>query len=273
MRNRRLLLLLALGSGLLTAALVYTYTASLSKQARQPAYRMVPIVVARTVIPARTTILPAMLEVKKIPEPAVLPNSVRDPKEAVGAVTRDALVAGEPVIRDRLWPKGQQPGLTFTIPPGKRAVTVAVNEVVGVGGFVKPGDQVDILATFDKEFMGEDSTIPILQGIQVLAVAQTMKDDGKSDAKIATTVTVAVTLEEAVRLTLAEERGKLRLALRPAGVDEKVKVQPATPAGLRGERSAAPVLVRPRPVVRVEKPAGTTVEIIRGHQRDVVQVQ
>jgi pilus assembly protein CpaB len=279
MRNRRLLLLLALGSGLLTALLVYSYTATLSRQATQPAYRMVPIVVARTGIPARTAILPAMLEVKKLPEPVVLPNNVRDPQEAVGAVTRDAVVAGEPIIRDRLWPKGQQPGLTFTIPPGKRAVSVAVSEVIGVGGFVKPGDRVDVLATFEQEFLGEHSTLSLLQGVPVLAVAQTMKDDGQSDAKIATTVTLAVTLEEAVRLTLAEERGKLRLALQPAGQEEKVKVVAATPASLRGGRPAAApgpapaARPAPPPVVRVEKPAGTTVEIIRGSRRDVVQVR
>ncbi|MDI6869859.1 MAG: Flp pilus assembly protein CpaB [Bacillota bacterium] len=272
MRNRRLLLLLALGSGLLTAVLVYSYTASLTKQARQPAYKMVPIVVARTAIPARTAILPAMLDVKKLPEPAVLPNILRDPKEAVGAVTRDAVVAGEPIIRDRLWPKGQQPGLTFLIPPGRRAVTVAVNEVSGVGGFVKPGDQVDVLATFDKEFLGEHSTVPLLQGVQVLAVAQTMKDDGKTDAKIVTTATLAVTLEEAVRLTLAEERGKLRLALRPAGQEEKVKVRAATAASLRGERAPVPAAAPPA-IVRVDKPAGVLVEIIRGAERDVVRVR
>lgn len=266
MRNRRLLLMLAVGSGLLTAALAYTYTASLTNQAGQPTYKMVPIVVARTAIPARTSILPAMLEVKRLPEPAVLPNSLRDPEEAVGAVTRDAVVAGEPLIRDRLWPKGQQPGLTFAIPAGKRAVTVAVNEVVGVGGFVKPGDLVDVLATFDREFFGQESTVTVLQGVQVLAIAQTMKDDGKADAKVSTTVTLAVTLEEAQRLTLAEERGKLRLALRPSGGESPVKVPAATAANLLGGRPA------PRPAVRVTPP-GTVIEIIRGADRDLVRVR
>lgn len=274
MRNRRLLLLLALGSGLLTAVLVYAYTASLTRRAVQPAFKMVPIVVARTAIPARTAILPAMLDVKELPEPAVLPNNLRDPKEAVGAVTRDALVAGEPILRDRLWPKGQQPGLTFVIPTGKRAVTVAVNEVIGVAGFVKPGDVVDILGTFDKEFLGEESTVAVLQGVEVLAVAQTMKDDGKADAKVTTTVTLAVTLEEAERLTLAEERGKLRLVLRPAGLEEKLAVRGATPASLQG---AGPVRAVPRPiprpVIRVERPEFKTIEVIRGGQRDLVQVR
>jgi Flp pilus assembly protein CpaB len=126
MRNRRLLLILALGSGLLTAVMVYFYTASMGQRTNQPVYKMVTVVVARTAIPARTMILPAMLEVKELPEPAVLPNNVRDQNEVVGAVTRDALVAGEPVLKDRVWPKGTQPGLTFAIPAGKRAVTVAI---------------------------------------------------------------------------------------------------------------------------------------------------
>ncbi len=266
MRNRRLLLLLALGSGLLTAVLVYAYTTSLTKQVMKPTYRTVPVVVARTAIPARTVILPAMLEVKKIPEAAILPNIVRDPNDVVGAVTRDAVVAGEPIIRERLWPRGQQPGLTFTIPAGKRAITVAVNEVVGVGGFVKPGDLVDVLATFEKEFMGEDSTLSLLQGVQVLAVSQSMKDDGKADAKVATTVTLGVTLEEAVRLTLAEERGKLRLVLRPPVPEKELKIPPATPASLKKAVSAPARTVVPKPVVK-------TVEIIRGSRREVIQVR
>lgn len=270
MRNRRLLLLLALGSGLLTALLVYTYTASLTKQAK-PAYQLVPIVVARTAIPARTAILPAMLDVKQLPEPAVLPNNLRDPQDAIGAVTRDAVVAGEPIIRDRLWPKGQQPGLTFVIPPGKRAVSVAVSEVIGVAGFVKPGDLVDVLGTFTKEFYGADTTLTVLQGVQVLALAQTMKDDGKADAKVATTATLAVTPEEAERLTLAEERGKLRLALRPAGTDDTLKLRPATTASLAGERPPAPVVRRP--AVTVTRPPEILVEVIRGGERDLVRLR
>lgn len=273
MANRRLLLFLALGSGLLTAVLVYAYTASLTQQAKLPAYKLVQVVVAQTAIPARTTITDAMLEVKKLPESAVLPGSVRDPNEAVGAVTRDAVVAGEPLIRDRLWPKGQQPGLTFDIPAGKRAVTVAVNEVIGVGGFVKPGDMVDILGTFAKEFFGEDGTVTVLQDVQVVAVAQAMKDDGKADAKVSTTVTLAVTPEEAQRLTLAEERGKLRLALRPAGNADRVKLPAATAQNIQGEKPAPPSSA-PRPVIKVlPPPPGVSVEIIRGSQRDVIRVK
>lgn len=267
MRNRRLLMVLALGSGLLTAVLVYYYTATVAKQAGQPDYKMVPIVVARTAIPARTSILPAMLDVKELPEPAVLPNNLRDPEEAVGAVTRDAVVAGEPIIRDRLWPKGQQPGLTFVIPAGKRAVTVAVNEVVGVGGFIKPGDLVDILATFDKAFFGQESTVTVLQGVQVLAIAQAMKDDGKADAKVSTTVTVAVTLDEAQKLTLAEERGTLRLALRPSGTEPAAKVTATTASNLQPERP------RVRTAYRPPAPSGVTVEIIRGSSRDLIRVR
>ncbi|MGE5507740.1 MAG: Flp pilus assembly protein CpaB [Chitinophagales bacterium] len=280
MRNRRLLLLLALGSGLLTAVMVFFYTASVNKRASQPAFKMVTVVVARTPIPARTSILPAMLDVKRLPEPAVLPNYVRSESEVVGAVTRDALVAGEPVLKDRLWPKGTQPGLTFAIPAGKRAVTVAVNEVVGVAGFIKPGDLVDVLGTFEKELLGADTTATVLQAVQVLAIAQKTKDEGKDEAKVSTTVTLAVTLEEAQKLTLAEERGKLRLVLRPAGgVADLAKPKPATAGDLIGAplRSApaaqpAPAPTPPKPAVRVDL-SRHTVEVFRGSRRDTVEVQ
>src|SRR5690606_36281457 len=109
----------------------------------------------------------------------------------------------------------EQPGLTFSIPPDKRAVSVGVNEVIGVAGFVKPGDRVDVLATFDRNFSGQDMTTTILQDVQVLATAQETESDPEK-AEVTTTVTLAVSLDEAERLTLAEERGTLRLVLRPA---------------------------------------------------------
>lgn len=116
------------------------------------------------------------------------------------------------MLWSRLLPKGTVPGLSYNIPEDKRAVTVAVNEVIGVAGFIKPGDKVDVIATF--AFDPPQSTT-ILQNVTVLAIAQEMQSDAEQKAKLSTSVTFALSPSQAERLVLAESLGEIRLALRP----------------------------------------------------------
>lgn len=273
MRNRKLLMLLAVVSGLVTSFLVYAFVSSETKGKGQPAIKMIEVIVAKSNIPARTAITAAMLEKREIPQQVTLPDVVTKEEDAVGAVAKESILAGETVVKGRLWPKDGRPGLTFVIPPGRRAVTIKVDEVIGVAGFVKPGDYVDVLGTFDQETMGKDLTGTVLQHVQVLAISQQMQDDGKQDAKVSTTVTLSVSLEEAQKVTLAEERGKLRLVLRPPTSETLKEVPVVTPESVVQQRatprpSAAPprttVVITPKPVV---------IEVIRGSRVDQVKVQ
>lgn len=202
--------------GLVSAGLVYTYVQGLTTPPSRPV-TLVPVVVPTRAIPARAVITPDMLERRALPVDYMHADAITDLKEAEGRITRAELVTGEPILRGRLFPPGETPTMTFAIPPGKRAVTVAVNEVIGVAGFVKPGDRVDVLGTFDSPLATTPTTVTILQDVEVLAISQEMNLDEREKARLATTVTLAVSLAEAERLTLAEERGSLRLVLRPAG--------------------------------------------------------
>lgn len=128
------------------------------------------------------------------------------------------LFKGEPVLPTKIKEAANSSALALLLPPDRRAVTIPINEVRGVGGFVKPRDRVDIILT-EKKSSKEDKKAPprtskvLLQDIQILAVGQDTKLD-ENKPKVASSVTVAVTLDEAQKLALATTVGYLSLALR-----------------------------------------------------------
>ena len=216
MYRGKLMLIMALVMGLFTAGLSYYYIRNLTTSTPvAQKMKMAKVVVAKATIPSRTLITPDMVYLREMPEELIHPDALKRLDEAVGSIARSEILLGEQVFRSRILKKGEALGLVLSIPPGKRAVTVKVNEVIGVGGFVKPKDHVDILGTFSADKAGVDTTVTVLQDVEVLAVAQEMDDRDKGKAKVPTSVTLAVTPEEAEKVTLAEEIGSLRLALRP----------------------------------------------------------
>jgi|GEM_PF-6893876 len=119
-----------------------------------------------------------------------------DPNMLVGRVARQDLFPGEPIFKQKVSGSDTHGGLTALIPPGMRAVTVAVTEIKGVAGFVKPGDRVDVLTTFELDKTGGGQaarkTKTVLQDVLVLASAQTMVDDNKYKIDTPTGVTKGV---------------------------------------------------------------------------------
>ena len=109
---------------------------------------LVYVVVANTKISAHTEIRASMLAWRKVPKDALHADAVQNLQDLQGRITAADILAGEQVLWSRLLPKGVVQGLAYNIPNDKRAVTVAVNEVIGVAGFIKPGDRVDVIATF-----------------------------------------------------------------------------------------------------------------------------
>lgn len=287
MRPRGILIAAVL-LGLATSALVYTYVSRLSGPPAEE--KRVNVVVASSELQPRSVVRSGMVRIAQVPLSTVHPDAVISMAEVEGRIVKDAILPGEQVLRSRLYGELERPGLTFAIPPGKRAVSVAVNEVIGVAGFVHPGDDVDVLATFDKDFSGVDMTTTVLQGVKVLAISQETRTNSEQ-AKLSTTVTLAVTLEEAERLTLAEEKGSLRLALRPAQFADEIRVSGATVKEVLGQGNGAnAVASAPRPATnpapsaanstpppaRVsppppapKPPEPVEVEVIRGTRREI----
>jgi pilus assembly protein CpaB len=196
------------------------------------------------------------------------------------------ILLDEPILEGRLATRGSGLGLAPTIPVGMRAVSVRVNDVAGVAGFVIPGMHVDVLVT-GKPPNGEgDMTSTCLQNIQVLSAGATMQPDARGTAMPAPTVTLLVTPDQAETLTLAGADGKVQLVLRNSS-DQAIEKTPGRYVGelYTGQRlpPAKPVVAaapRPKPVVVAKEappapvvlaapPPPDQVVVIRGNVRTV----
>lgn len=202
----------------------------------------------------------------------------------VGRGVITPVVMNEPLLTTKLADKEAGGGLPIVIPEGMRAVSVKVDEVIGVAGFVTPGTRVDVLVTMAPGTEGQTNiTRVILQNIQTLAAGQTVQRDVEGKPQTVTVITLLVTPEQAERLTLASSEGRIQLALRNTLDATEVRtpgMQAATLMG-RGTRAAAPVVrtveVRgtstARPAQSAPRQTGnnqtgtTVVETIRGGER------
>jgi len=130
-----------------------------------------------------------------------------------------SMEVGEPVLTSKVTVPGQRAKLSTAIGPGMKAVSIRVNDVLGVAGFVLPGDRVDVMLTSSQGRSGEAYVDVLLQGVKVLAIDQTV-DDRKDQPSVVKTVTFEVSTEEAQKLTLGANSGTLSLALRSIASSE-----------------------------------------------------
>src|SRR5213593_274475 len=197
------------------------------------------------------------LDRKDLPRGVFLKTS-----DVVGRAVAVPIFAGEIVLNAKLATKGSGDGLTALIEPGMRAVSVQVNEISGVSGFIQPGTRVDVL--FTRTFSnGDAATITILQNVKVIAYGRQLDASAKIDAATRPTVaTLLVTQEEAQKVVLAQQRGRIQLVLRN-GLDDKVGefTDPVASGdlGIEEPRRPQPAPVRPilppDPVARASKAA------------------
>jgi len=176
------------------------------------------------------------------------------PGDLVDRAVAVPILSGEIILAGKLAAKGSGEGLTALIEPGKRAVSVQVNEISGVSGFIQPGTRVDVL--FTRTFSnGDAATTTILQNVKVIAYGRQLDPSAKVDPRDTTRPTVAtllVTQDEAQKLVLAGQRGRIQLVLRN-GLDEDVNefTDPIASAdlGIEEPRKIQPAPVRPAVVV------------------------
>jgi pilus assembly protein CpaB len=214
------------------------------------------------------------LRVIQWPANAVPSDVFSTPDEVVGRGLVMPVIQNEPILPMKLAPKEAGAGLPPVIPPGYRAVSVRVNEVIGVAGYVLPGTHVDVVVTVSPTSQQVDMTSKvILTNVQVLAAGTKIDRATDKDKPIpVTVVTLLVSPEEAERLTLASSEGKIQLALRNPLDRETPTTRGVRPAALLGAVPVAPA-ARPRVAhqaakVEVVAPAPPiTVEIIRGDKR------
>ena len=144
----------------------------------------------------------------------------------------EAIDPGEPVLSAKITGDGARATLSAALDPGMKAISIRVNDVLGVSGFVRPGDRVDVMLT--RHGKGDNLNVDVLlQGVKVLAVDQSA-DDRKDKPSVSKTVTFEVTTEEAQRLTLGATVGTLSLALRNIASSGVEPTRPITVADLGG---------------------------------------
>ena len=217
MRNKRLIiaLLAAITFGLIAAVSVKQYL--LSAQAFN---RTNDVVVAKVDIPVGSRIIPEQLAVAQFPADVTPAGAIAKIDEnLIGRVAITAISPKDPVTESKLAPVGSLGGLSSVIPEGYRAMTVKVDDVVGVSGFILPGTLVDVVVVIQppKGTANEEMISKIvLQNIKVLASGQNI-DKPKNDREVERSVkavTLQVTPEQAEKLALASSEGKLQLVMR-----------------------------------------------------------
>jgi pilus assembly protein CpaB len=241
------------------------------------------VAVAQVDISLGARLTPDMVRMVDWPSNALPPGAINDPKLLETRVTRTSIQHGEPIMEGKLAPPGTQGGLSAVVAEGKRAMTVRVNDVVGVAGFALPGNFVDILVNTQddraKASGGAELAISkiVLERILVLAVAQeSSRDDNKP--KVVNAVTLELTPDQVEKLDLARSVGTLSLVLRNQIDPAPVNTGGATKESLLGlkplepvaaPRAAAPAPVRQAP--RAPAPPAESVKVITGMDTRVQQ--
>ena len=238
MKNTRALVMIAIS---VVAAVAAVWVAA-RWVAQESAMNTGRIVVAATDIDIGSRLTPPMLTMTDWPARSVPAAAFTDDKKVVDRVILVALKKGEPVLESRLAPEGAKAGLSAIVAKGKRAITVKVNEVVGVAGFALPGNYVDIMVNTQEEgtkTSDKDNSLSkiVLERILVLAVAQETTTD-PNKPKVVNAVTLEVTPEEAEKIDLARSVGTLSLVLRNQGDPDAVKTAGATKTKLLGAVAA-----------------------------------
>ena len=217
MKNRRAFVVMAVAILFGLAAVVFASRWLLN----QPGAASGRIAVAMADISLGQRLAPEMFKLVEWPADSVPKGAFADPQKLAGRVLKANLLMGEPVSEAKLAPAGTLGGLSALITEGKRAITVRVNDVIGVAGFALPGNYVDIIVSTQKEapagatFSAREQSISkiVLERILVLAVAQEVNRD-ETKPKVVNAVTLEVTPEQAEKLDLARSVGTLSLALR-----------------------------------------------------------
>lgn len=204
-----------------------------SKWLQQRSAKVNPVAVAVQEINMGQKLTSNMFKLIDWPANSTLPESFSDLKKLEGRVTKSSLQVGEPVLATKLAPEGSQGGLSAVIAEGKRAITVRVNDVVGVAGFALPGNFVDVIVNTKKEEGGgnnkttKDISKIVLERILVLAVAQEAGRD-ETAPKVVNAVTLEVTPEQAEMIDLARSIGDLSLVLRNQADIQNAKTEGMT---------------------------------------------
>lgn len=232
--------ILAFVAAVIAAVLLYNFLNTLDKKATVVEVKKTPVLTASVNIPANTPITDDMVDIIQLPVEAAHAEAVVNEAAALGKFSKYEITAGEQVLYTKLISPeggGGDGTLAYEIKPGMRAISIGVGNLSGLVGMIKPHNTVDIIAQFqkpEKQPEGEDKIIDyttmIAENIKVLAVDDVISQEGKKinteTGTAYTSVTLQVTVQQAMELNMSEYKGQLRLLLR-SPLDEGI-VNPPT---------------------------------------------
>ncbi len=275
MNRTRLLMIggLALALGALVSLLVYK-----NLQGRGPSVEPgADVVVALDDIQVGARIEDHDVRIAKFPAGSLPAGAYSKKSQVLGRGVIIPIAKGEFILPSKLAPENAGSGLPSLIPPGMRAVSVRVNEVVSVAGFVGPGTRVDVLLTGMPNGSTEQQTTTVLQNVAVIASGHTLERNASGEAQTTPVITLLASPEDAERLTLASAEGKIQLSLRNPLDTHQDSVDPANAKGLyKGGTVVAPPKATVHPVKqqKIEKPPPAppvrSVDIYKGDKKTVV---
>jgi pilus assembly protein CpaB len=263
MKNRRGLIFLGLAVVMgLTAAWITSEFAPSSAVAELTAPQTTPVVVVRSDVPVASSLTRAQLKLIDWPALHVPAGAIHSIADATGRVARRPLAQGEPVLEAAVFSSGAAGGLGAVITDKYRAVSVKVDNVIGVAGFVVPGSRVDVMATIRR--VDRKRALPyskvILQDVRVLAVDQKLEEVKSGEPELVNVVTLEVTPAQAEHLIYAAHEGRLQLALRSPGDDMEVATRSIGVADVLD----GPVSNKKPTAKRAVTSSSTQIKIIRG---------
>ncbi len=233
-------------AALLASVLVYSALKKREAEVQEAKLTTVELVVAAHDLPLGAKIDPTAVKMVRWSRDSVPPGSFTDIGPVLNAFVKGAIVENEPLVGTKLFMGEKTAGvMPLLIPPGMRAMSVPVDEVSDIAGFVMPHARVDILVALSSTGGTTQKSFSkvVLQNVEVLAVAQEI--EGKRDEpEVAKVVTVLVTPQDAEKLALATHEGTLRLAMRNYNDDKIVMTAGSDVEGMLRSFSSVPVMAQ-----------------------------
>jgi pilus assembly protein CpaB len=271
------MLLLALTSGVMAALLALRYLRERTTPLMAAEPKRVNIVLSARSLPVGAVVTERDVKLVGWPGDALPSGYLRSVQDAVGRGVITPVAENEPLLAAKMSTKDAGGGLPIIIRDGMRAVSVRVDEVIGVAGFVLPGTRVDVMLTLDKgPSRPQAITKTLLQNVPTLAAGQSVTRDKEGKPQTVTVITVLVSPDDAELLALAAKEGRLQLALRNTLDTLAVSTSGARADRLSPSAATSPQNSRPkrnRAVAPAPRADPTVVEGYRGGERTLTTFQ
>jgi pilus assembly protein CpaB len=278
--NRTRLLLIGFVALALGAFVSFTVYRTLQTKTGGDASPGVDVVLAADDVPVGAKVEDKDVKVVRFPAADLPPNCFHLKSSVVGRGAILPIAKGEFFLPNKLAGENAGSGMPALIPPGMRAVSVRVNEVIGVAGFVVPGTRVDVLLTGNPSGAADQQTTTVLENVAVIATGQKLERNTAGEPQLTPVITLLVSPDDAQKLTLASTQGKIQLALRnPLDTKQQELASVGTSALYKGAATPAPSAPRPKAAKHAivtlppAPPSTYGVEVIKGTKKDITKFE